>query len=145
MADDALRSLRGLILSATELRQMHPDWTAAMIEDYLNIFNNLTSLANEIDSKSGLVKNAVLVTSASYTPISDDERIFCDTDFGAINIILPVGTNGAEYRVLNTGRSGNAVTITPDGTELLFGENNSFPLYDAEVVDICFEETQGWH
>ena len=40
--------LRGLILSAVELKQIN-SWSDSMIEDYLNIFDNIISLADTID------------------------------------------------------------------------------------------------
>jgi len=145
MANNTARLLRGLILSAIELRTMHPDWTDAMIEDYLNIFNNLTLLADEVDTKSGIIKETVLVTSSPYTPEFDSEVMFCDTNFGAINIQLPEGVSGYQHRIINTGRSNNNVTVSSTTSEAIFGETVPFALYDAEVIDICFESTQGWH
>jgi hypothetical protein len=49
MAETVTQNLRGLILSAAELRQLHSDWSDAMIEDYLNLFNNFTLLSETID------------------------------------------------------------------------------------------------
>jgi hypothetical protein len=40
--------LRGLLLSAAEL-QSETDWTDAVIEDYLNLIENLVTLAGSID------------------------------------------------------------------------------------------------
>jgi hypothetical protein len=49
MVSPATKTLfRGLVLSATELRQM-TDWSDALIEDYLNIISNLAILADKLD------------------------------------------------------------------------------------------------
>ena len=45
---DTVEQLRGLVLSATELREM-TDWPDALIEDYLNLLNNFITLAEIID------------------------------------------------------------------------------------------------
>ncbi len=71
------------------------------------------------------------------------ENIFADTDGGAFTITLPAGVSGREYKIRNVGRSGNRVTIIPDGAELLFGESSQF-LIDGEVLDMVFEPTEGW-
>lgn len=40
--------LRRLVLSAAELRELHPDWSDAMIEDYLSILEETASILEEI-------------------------------------------------------------------------------------------------
>jgi hypothetical protein len=46
-----IERLRGLILSASELRSMHPEWSAAMIEDYLDILDNFLTIAELLDTE----------------------------------------------------------------------------------------------
>ena len=43
------QKLRGLVLSASELKRMNPEWSDAMVEDYLSLFDNMIKLANTID------------------------------------------------------------------------------------------------
>lgn len=140
---DTARNLRGLILSATELKQIHPEWSDAFIEDYLNIYNNLVNLADEIDTKALLLKTTERVTSSSFT-ITDEDEIFADTTTTAITLSLPEGIDGRRIRIHNLGEVGNNVTLVPDGTDLLFGVNNSEVLYDTEVVFITYETDSGW-
>lgn len=142
MADTA-RNLRGLILSALELRQLHPEWSDAMIEDYLNILDNLYTLADEIDIKAPFLKNTERVASASFN-ITDEDEIFADTTTTPIALQLPEGIDGRRIRIHNIGEVGNSVTIVPDGSDLLFGVNNSEVLYDTEVVFITYETDSGW-
>ena len=139
--------LRGLIMSAVELREKHPDWDDAFTEDYLNILENLILLSNELDLKNYILKITTLITFADtpYTPLSTDEEIFIDTDGGPIDITLPEGIDGTNYRFINVGRSRNNVTIEPFDTEKLFGENESERLVDSEVVVMTFEEDEGWY
>ena len=46
-----IQRLRGLVLSAVDLHNMNPDWTDAMVEDYLNILDNIITLAELIDTE----------------------------------------------------------------------------------------------
>jgi len=67
-----------------------------------------------------------------------------DTDGGAFTLTLPAGIAGKAYRIANTGSSGNTLTITPNGSELLIGDNSSYLLLDGDVLDIIYEATEGW-
>jgi hypothetical protein len=60
--------LRGLILSAAELRELHPEWSEAMIEDYLNIFENIITLSEAIGNGMELVPGA----GEGNIPVFDD-------------------------------------------------------------------------
>lgn len=91
----------------------------------------------------GFIKKTTRIT-ANYTLTANDCVLFCDTDGGAIQVDLPAGVNGTEYRIINTGSSGNDVTLVPNGSELLFGLNASEYLADAEKVIIVYETTEGW-
>jgi len=44
-----IQRLRGLVLSASDLHSMNPEWEEAMVEDYLNILDNIITLAELID------------------------------------------------------------------------------------------------
>lgn len=145
MADvSTINRLRGLILSAQELKSM-TDWPGALIEDYLNIVDNLILLAGEIDTKNNIIKNTTIVTSSPYTPTSEDEEIFINTNAIPITITLPAGIDGTNYRMINIGSSGNDVTITPNGTEKLFGLASSEIMTDSEVLIMTFETNEGWY
>ena len=72
--------------------------------------------------------------------------VFVDTDGGAVTITLPAGVQNREFRITNVGNSENNVTITPDGTEQIFGNGAgvSFTLYDSEGITINYDVTEGW-
>lgn len=139
--------LRGLVFSAVELREKHPTWDDAFVEDYLNIIENLFLIANEVDEKNDIIKTTTLITfvDTPYTPLATDEEIFIDTDDGPIDISLPVGIDGTNYRLINVGSSGNNATIIPALTDKLFGDNANERLVDSEVFIITFEEVEGWY
>jgi len=71
--------------------------------------------------------------------------VYCDSDGGAFTVTLPAGDDGRYYRIINTGTSGNDVTIAPNGTELLTGANSSRTLSDGSVIILTYEPTEGWY
>lgn len=144
MASPTELQLRGLILSAADLRQL-TEWPEALIEDYLNILNNLVTLSNEIDEKEGSLKTTIVITSSPYTPTTEDNEILVDTTAEDISITLPPGINGTQYRITNIGKVGNEAIIIPDGLELLFGDNTSEPIYDLETFIITYTNVEGWY
>lgn len=196
MPDPAtIERLRSSVLSAVALKELQPDWSDAIIEEWLNFLDSLITIANlldvEIDQKieeistdfddgsipyadggklvaditklffdntnlilkvtgqvqsTGRLKGQVVVTNtmSPYTILKTDETIIADTDTGDISLLLPPGINETAYRVVNSGTSGNSVTLTPDGTELLFGVNTSEFLIDLEHLDIQYS-SQGWN
>ena len=139
-----LSKLRGLVLSAQELKTM-TDWPDALVEDYLNLIDNLILLADEVDTKNNIIKNTTIVTSSPYVPSSEDEELFINTDAIPIIITLPAGIDGTNYRMINIGSSGNDVTIIPNGIEKLFGENATERIADSEVLIMTFESNEGWY
>jgi len=92
----------------------------------------------------GQSSNLVERITESTTLDDTHEYVFCDTDGGAFTVTLPAGSDGRLFRINNCGSSDNNVTLTPDGTELLFGENASELIYDGEVIDLIYESTEGW-
>jgi hypothetical protein len=88
-------------------------------------------------------KQPLRITS-STTLDGSAEVIFCDTDGGAITTTLPPGVAGTTYKIINCGSSGNDVTVTPDGSELLVGSNSSETLADGDALIITYEVTEGW-
>ena len=141
---DTSRRLRGLLLSAADLQTL-TDWPDALIEDYLNILDNLITLANEVDSKNNIVKTTTIVDSSPYTPLATDEELFIDTDAGPISITLPPGINGTNYRMINIGSSGNDVTLIPALADKLFGVTANERIADSEVLIMTFETDEGWY
>ncbi len=143
MAETTAQRLRGLFLSAVELRSL-TDWREEVIEDYLNLLDNLITLAGEIDTKGPLLKETTVVITTPYTPLSTDQEILVNTDSEDIDITLPPGVDGTNYRIINTGSSGNVVNIIPALTDKLIGVNAADYLADTEALIITFEETEGW-
>lgn len=86
----------------------------------------------------------IVFADSPYTILAADECVFVNTDGGAITINLPAGVSGKNYVIAACGTSGNALTITPSGTEKLFGAAAATVIYPGEVADITFETTEGW-
>ena len=147
MADPTAKLLQSLILSAAELQDL-TDWPDALIEDYLNLFRNLIQLANQIDTKNDIIKNTTHITASPYEIAEDDEDVFFDTDaFGGPMVAnLRPGVDGTNYRLINTGVTGNhRVTLNPFGTEKLFGVNASEFMAMQEKLLVTFDaDSGGW-
>jgi len=94
-----------------------------------------------LDSETNVTRIAGPTT---YEVFAIDKNVFVDTDEGAVTVNLPVGVDSRKLNIVNTGSSGNNVTVTPDGSELLLGANSNFTLSDQEALDIIFEGTEGW-
>jgi hypothetical protein len=86
------------------------------------------------------------VGATPYVVLATDHIIYCDTDGGAIEVDLPAGTNGREFRIINVGSSGNDCTIDPNGAEQLYaaGAGVAFAMHDTERIIINYETTEGW-
>ncbi len=144
MAETTVEKLRGLVLSAYEMRMMFPDWPVEFVEDYLNLIDNVLIVASDVDLKNAIIKNTTLVTSSPYGVLSDDEEIFYNTNAGDIIAQLPEGIDGTNYRHINVGNNGFRVILTPFGTESLFGDNATEFMIDSEVLITTFETVEGW-
>lgn len=97
--------------------------------------------------KQGFVTTKRLTNADSpYTVLATDNAIFCDTDAGAITVNLPVGVNEKPYKVINSGTSGNDVTLNPNGTEQIYksGAGTGITLIDLEIANLHFETTEHW-
>jgi hypothetical protein len=148
MAEPTTKLLQSLVLSAADLRSL-TDWDDAIIEEWLNLFRNLIELANQIDTKNDIIKNTTHITTSPYEIAVDDEDVFFDTDtFGGPMVAnLRPGVDGTNYRLINTGVTGNhRVTLNPFGTEKLFGVNASEFMAMQEKLLVTFdEESGGWY
>ncbi len=112
---------------------------------------DITSLVNvtinsEFITTAGRIKNDTLIdnTDSPYTALSSDHEIFVDTDTTAVVINLPAGIAGTNYRITNTGSSGNDISVAPNGAELLTGVNASRTLSGGGVLIITYNTTKGW-
>jgi hypothetical protein len=107
--------------------------------------NNILRITGIVQS-TGRLKGGTVVTNAMspYTILATDETVIADTDTGVITLLLPAGVEFTAYRVENAGMAGNDVTLTPKGSEKLFGVNASEFLIDLEHLDIQYS-SKGWN
>ena len=87
-----------------------------------------------------LIKRVTTTTTLDETAY----HWFCNTDAGAYTVTLPAGEQNQAYRIINTGTSGNTLTVAPNGSENLLGANSSFNLSDKESLVIIYDTTDGW-
>ena len=88
--------------------------------------------------------NTTRITSTPYTVLVTDEVLFVNTDTAASVVNLPVGFEAAHYKIINTGSSGNDVTVSPQTGEELYGSAVASILSDGEVINIHYNATDGW-
>lgn len=140
---DTHLNLRGLVLSAAELRKM-TDWPEALIEDYLNLLDNLVLLSGEVDTKSDKLHITYRVDTTPYEIPDDADDIFVNTDLTPIIVSLRPGTAGRQHRIINTGSTGNRVTVQPATGELLTGSTDSRTLSNRSVIILTYDVAEGW-
>ncbi len=121
--------------------------TYTQISKLFNFTINVDNNTIEIDGTNNWLQTKTKINRVTANTTLDNTyyEVFVDTDSAAITITLPAGTSGKSFRIINTGTSNNAVTITPDGSELLLGENSSFTLLGGDVIIITYETTEGWY
>jgi hypothetical protein len=84
------------------------------------------------------------VTGATYTTLQSDGVIFYNTDAQASALTLEAGSAGRTIKIINSGTSGNPLTIDGDGTEPVIGETTVFTLCDGETLILTYNTTDGW-
>jgi hypothetical protein len=105
---------------------------------------DLVTVNADLIGAGGRRKDTTRIT-ANTTLNNTHHEVFCDTDGGAFAVTLPAGVDGRTYTIKNVGTSGNTVTLSPDGTDLLFGENSDYIILDrGDDEQITYETTEGW-
>jgi len=115
---------------------------------YRSAANELTTddslvVGTDLTTQAARIKNVTRVTT-TYTILTSDEEVFGNTDSAGFTVTLPAGVAGQHYRIVNTGSSGNNLTIAPNGSEHLLGANSNFTLVDGESLIITYNSTDGW-
>lgn len=146
--------LRGLVLSASEIREL-TGWSDAMVEDYLNILSNLITLADSIDAISvtdGVAETLnfpipflserpvpdTVSTGSDYTTLGD-QRIIC-TNLIPITVTLNGTPNNLESVDITRASaemtiSGNGRTISGEPDVLVNAQYSSLHLVYVLEVD----------
>jgi len=111
----------------------------------LSMQEMMASIARWRDTVGGGIVNGTTRVTTTYTILDTDEIIFANTDSAAYTATLPAGTQGRTFKVINSGSSGNDLTLAPDGSEDLIGDNTNFTLTDGESLEITYDATDGWY
>ena len=97
-----------------------------------------------LTTTAGRIYNTTRATT-TYQILVTDHVVFCNTDASAWTATLPAGAEGQTLRVINSGSSGNDLTLAPDGAEHLLGANSNFTLRDGESLMLTYNATDGWY
>ena len=106
--------------------------------------------ARKIDSNGtmhtnfGRICNTTRATT-TYQILVTDHIVFCNTDAAAWTATLPAGVEGQTLKIINSGSSGNDLTLAPTGAEHLIGANSNFTLSDGETLILTYNATDGWY
>ena len=92
----------------------------------------------------GRIKTVTRQTT-TYQILVTDSVIFGNTDSAGWTATLPAGVSGQTLKVINSGSSGNILTVAPNGSEHLLGVNSNFSLFDGETLDLTYDSTDGWY
>ena len=111
-----------------------------------NFLSTGVTIKKTLTTEEGRIRNVKRITNTDspYTLLATDHELLCDTDAAAITVNLPAGVEGTNYRIINTGSSGNNVTLAPNGAELLDGVNANGTILDSEKFIYTYETTEGW-
>ena len=102
-----------------------------------------TPLAQLHTTKGRIVNTTRVITT--YTILTTDHHIFCNTDAGDYTVTLPIGIEGQTFKIINSGNTVHNLTLTPNGTEYLLGKNDSFLLMDGETLNLTYNGDDGWY
>jgi len=96
---------------------------------------------------SEVSRTTVSIGGASTETTIDDTAFQWNgnTNSGGFTYTLPAGIQGKQYKIVNVGTSGNVLTVAPNGSDNLLGENSSFELEDGESLLIAYDITYGWY
>ncbi len=103
-----------------------------------------TTIGGKLTTNKGRIKNTTRATT-TYQILVTDEVVFANTDGSAWTATLPVGAEGQTLKIVNSGSSGNILTIAPNGAEHLLGVNSNFILFDGEALLLAYNATDGWY
>ncbi len=106
--------------------------------------NDLVKINGDLYTEQGRFKNKSRATT-TYTILVSDEEVFGNTDSAGYTATLPAGVDRQAFRIINTGSSGNDLTLAPNGSEHLLGVNSSFILSDGEAIILTYDATDGWY
>lgn len=137
-------------LSSGGLRSARPAAAAAILgRTYFSTDVGDGELAVVITNGAGgydweVVNERVRVVSASATHTAEsNESVFCDASGGAFAVLLPAAQRGLCIEVTKRDSSGNAVTITADGADLINGAGTF--LLSAQYASILLRsDGSGW-
>lgn len=140
----AFDSRTNLEQNANDLRSLHKNWAGGPNWHTANPGRNQVQIDAAVTVLELPPPTRLVVGSSPYTVLASDHTIFANTSGGGIVVNLPAGIAGTTYRIINTGSAANAVTVTPDGSELIIGVAASITLFDRDVVVLTYEPTEGW-
>lgn len=104
--------------------------------------NNFVKINSKVD---GLEKKSVQRNTTNTNITKNKDQWNGNTDGGSFTYNLPEGLQGLTFKIVNTGVSGNTLTVAPNGTEKILGVNSNQTLSDGESLIITYDSIDGWY
>ena len=102
-------------------------------------------VGSDLTTQGGRTKNTTRVTT-TYTVLTSDEVVFGNTDSAGYTATLPAGAEGQQITVINSGSSGNTLTVAVQSGEDIYGvTNGTHLLSDGESAILTYNATDGWY
>jgi len=136
LANDAIEALAGGVIPPGIV------WLCEIDDVQHSAYPGDFQFASEIPP---LTSPVIIRKTAAYTITSLDEEVYGNTDGGSYVFSLPAGSQDELLRMVNTGSSGNILTISPNGSQHLLGTNSDFILNDGEALYIRYDADDGWY
>jgi hypothetical protein len=134
-----INRLRGLALSATELRELVP-WPGALIEDYLNIIDNLSQIGETVDTGASI---DIITVTANYTTTKADGTILIDCSAGAVTVSLDTSAARGQNHTLKCIDDTYTCTVS-SSPNLIDNDGESFQLIKDESIDVRADNDNDW-
>lgn len=131
--------LRGLVLSAFELRNMMR-WPETMIEDYLSLFDSILSLAQDIDTGSSLDVQSI---DDDYTIQQNDGTILVSGNSKSVTVFFPLTHVAGQEHNIKIVDETFPCYVDPNGNDL-DGDSDIFQMYLHESLRVRSDGAKFW-
>ena len=134
-----LDRIKGLVFSADELQSISK-WPRALVEDYLNLFDNLYNLALTIDTKSSY---DVQTITSNYIILTTDGTILINAISNNVTALLPVSHTSGEEHAIKVINATHDCYVDPNGS-LIDRSTSLLKLYLDESIRVRSDGINWW-
>jgi hypothetical protein len=121
--------------------------TSEILNRISNLESHVTTIEDDLADlqENSLVTLDITSSNSPYAIANKNVILFCDTTSGDVTVFLKIADGTNSVSIVNCGSSNNDVIVTPRGTDLLIGVNESMTLSDRNRIDLNDSVTKGWY